>query len=196
MSMQPYFVEVFGTPEAGKTTAIKEVITSLTNNGNKVLYIQESAEVVPTQFPKNSIEAHIWMRLRTAQSVLLATFSQTDIVIADRRILDALFMNYLYFKQGKLSKTQLDAMQNFFTKLFPKPDLAIAFLTTPEEAISRRGGEGRIVTKEYIKKHNKAFISFCNIVEPHPILLDTTHLSADLVSQFTKVVIEKHFYNH
>lgn len=195
MNMQPYFVEILGTPESGKTTAIKEVISSLTNKGNKVLYIQESAEVVPTQFPKASMEAHLWMRLLTAQSILVSTFSKADIVIADRGILDALFMNYLYFKQGKLSKAQLDSLQTFFIELFPKPDLAIAFLTTPEEAIARRGGEGRIVTKEYIKKHNEAFISFCNSVEPHPILLDTTHLSADLVSQFTWVVIEKHFHN-
>lgn len=135
------------------------------------------------------------MRLLTAQSILVSTFSKADIVIADRGILDALFMNYLYFKQGKLSKAQLDALQTFFIELFPKPDLAIAFLTTPEEAIARRGGEGRIVTKDYIKSHNEAFINFCNMLDPSPILLETTYLPIDLVSQFTWVVIEKHFHN-
>ncbi len=67
MNIRPYFVEVLGTPEAGKTTTIKEVTASLSNKGIAVKYIQESAEIVPVEFVKGSIEAHLWMRLHTLQ---------------------------------------------------------------------------------------------------------------------------------
>ena len=150
MNLRPYRVEVLGTPEAGKTTTIKEVISSLDSKGYTVNYVRESAEVVPSEFTKGGIDAHIWMRLHTAQSLLLSYTSHADIVIADRGIIDTLFWDYLFFLRGQLSKSQCDAVNNFFESMGYLPDFVIIFTTSAEEAISRRGGEGRIVTKEFV----------------------------------------------
>ena len=88
------------------------------------------------------------MRLHTAQSLLQSYASNADITIADRGIIDTLFWDYLFFLQGKLSKSQCDTVNNFFTSLGYLPDFVIILTTSAEEAIARRGGEGRIVTKE------------------------------------------------
>ena len=33
-------------------------------------------------------------------------------------------------------------------------------MVTPEESIKRRGGEGRLVNKEYVRKYNEAYLKF------------------------------------
>lgn len=184
MNMRPYFVEVLGTPEAGKTTTIKEVISSLNSKGYNVKYIQESAEIVPIDFPKGSIEAHIWMRLHTAQEILLSSFSNSDIIIADRGILDTMFWNNLFFKQGKLAEEQLNTFNNFFNNLGFMPDFVIILSTSPEEALLRRGGEGRIVTKKFIENFNANLKSFSEKQITIPKLeIDTSNMSVETVSR-------------
>ena len=44
---KPFMVEFTGTPEAGKTTTIKNVANKLTNMGYRVSILQESAEKLP-----------------------------------------------------------------------------------------------------------------------------------------------------
>lgn len=192
MNMRPYFVEVLGTPEAGKTTTIKEVISSLTSKGYNVKYIQESAEIVPTEFPKASIEAHIWMRLHTAQEILLSSFSTFDIIIVDRGILDTMFWDYLFFKRDKLTEKQLSSVDNFFKNLGFMPDFVIILSTSPEEAILRRGGEGRIVTKKFIESFNTDLKSFSEKQITIPKLeIDTTNMSVETVSkQVEKAILQ------
>lgn len=114
MTIRPYLVEVLGTPEAGKTTAINGVISSLSGKGYKVQYIREAAEIVPEQLKKESGEAHIWMSLNVAQNIMNAKFSNADIVLIDRGILDILFWNDFHYKQGKMTKEQLNASNAFF----------------------------------------------------------------------------------
>lgn len=196
MNLRPYRVEVLGTPEAGKTTTIKEVISSLGHKGYNVKYVQESAEVVPSEFTKGSIDAHIWMRLHTAQSLLQSAVSGADIVIADRGIVDTLFWDHLFFLQGKLSKSQRDIVNSFFESLGYLPDFVIIFTTSAEEAIARRGGEGRIVTKEFVKHYNSNLETFCKESISIPKYeIDTTNLSVSEVKSRVENAILQHFNN-
>jgi thymidylate kinase len=195
MNIRPYFVEVLGTPEAGKTTTIKEVTASLSNKGIAVKYIQESAEIVPVEFVKGSIEAHLWMRLHTLQQILLASISNAEIVIVDRGILDTLFWDSLFFQTGKLSKSQLDSANNFFESFSFMPNLAIILTASPEEAIIRRGGEGRIVTKKFIENFNTALKTFCKEEISIPkVEIDTTMMSVKSVFESVENAINLHFH--
>ena len=196
MNLRPYRVEVLGTPEAGKTTTIKEVISSLDSKGYTVNYVRESAEVVPSEFTKGGIDAHIWMRLHTAQSLLHSYISHADIVIADRGIIDTLFWDYLFFLRGQLSKSQCDAVNNFFESLGYLPDFVIIFTTSAEEAIARRGGEGRIVTKEFVEHYNSTLEAFCRECISIPKYeIDTTNMPIDDVVSEIENIILQHFNN-
>lgn len=193
MNSRPYVVEVLGTPEAGKTTTIKEVISSLTTKGYNVKFIQESAEIVPQEFVKGSIEAHIWMRLHTAQDILHAYVSNAEIIIVDRGIVDTLFWNYLYFLKGQLSQKQRDSADSFFKNLEYIPDFVIILTTSPEEAIIRRGGEGRIVTKSFIEEYNSTLDAFFEKqVQISKYKFDTTGIPVETVISRVEQLILQH----
>lgn len=194
MTIRPYFVEVLGTPEAGKTTAIKGVISSLSRKGYTVQYIREAAEIVPEQFKKGSGEAHIWMGLNVAQNIMSAKFSNADIVLIDRGIFDILFWNDFHYKIGNLTQEQLNASNSFFKSFDLMPQLTIALTTEAEEAIRRRGGEGRIVTKAFLERYNQAFCEFCNEVIPDIIMLDTTNMTPSEVVEFMESTIRRYFH--
>ena len=181
--MRPYFVEVLGTPEAGKTSSIKSVKKSLILKGYSVCYIQEAAEVIPFQFPKGSLEAHLWMRLNVLQSILEARNSKTDIVICDRGIIDAFFWNQLYYEKGLLSARELDVFNEFVKSFNFMPQYAFILTTTPEEAIARRGGEGRLVTYDFICHFNHSLLNFCKQISLPHFIIDTTGVDKDNVAE-------------
>lgn len=194
MTIRPYFVEVLGTPEAGKTTAIKGVISSLSGKGYTVQYIREAAEIVPEQLKKGSGEAHIWMSFNVAQNIMTAKFSNADIVLIDRGIQDIIFWNDFHYKIGNLTQEQFNASNAFFKSFDLMPQLTIALTTEVEEAIHRRGGEGRIVTKAFLKQYNQAFCEFCNEVIPDTIMLDTTNMTPSEVVEFMESTIKRYFH--
>ena len=95
-SRKPYIVEFTGTPEAGKTTVINILHEALLQMGYKVKVFPESAENTPKIFPKNSLEAKLWMHFDTGKHVVEAPFlTDYDIVIFDRGSLDIKFWLYL-----------------------------------------------------------------------------------------------------
>lgn len=195
MNIQPYFVEILGTPEAGKTSSIQTVTNRLKANGYSVRYIQEAAELVPKQFDKTSIEAHLWIRLHVASEIVLAKVSNIDIVIIDRGIIDALFWNLLFFHKGALTSEQLKDCDNFFSSLNFNPDFVIGLTTSPEEAISRKGKEGKIVTVEFVRNFNKNFLLFMEDIEIPKIIMDTTLLKKDIVADYMYKLIISHYKN-
>ncbi len=191
MIIRPYVIEVLGTPEAGKTTVIKDLILSLSKKEYIVQYVRESAEITPKQLSNGSVEAQIWMKLHTAQEIFLATKSNVDIVLVDRGIIDTLFWDYLYFKKGELSHTQLDANIKFFQELNFLPNLAIILTTTAEEAIARRGGEGRIVTRKFIEDYNSSLLDFCKNISVSNVIYDTTNKEPKDVLLYIEHLIEQ-----
>ena len=189
--MRPFFVEMLGTPEAGKTSSIRSVINSLTYQGYSVSYIQEAAEVVPAQFSKKSIEGHLWIRLHVLQSILEKIYLPTQIILCDRGILDAMFWNQLYFEKGLMAESELKSFNEFIHAFHFMPQYAIVLTTTPEEALKRRGGKGRIVTYDFLCNFNQKLTSFCDSISVPHFVLDTTGMSKDDVAK----VIETNILN-
>lgn len=193
MERRPYFVEILGTPEAGKTTAIKELITSLASKGYDVQYIRESVEIVPSCFGKGSIEAHLWMKLHLAQELLVSSTSKNTIVIEDRGIIDTFFWDSLYIDNGSMSREQALTMDKFFQMLNLMPDIAIILSATPEESIRRRGGEGRIVTKEFVEHFNTLLFEYIKEISVPKFHIDTTNRSKENVVQTIESIILKNW---
>ena len=174
MNIRPFVVEFTGTPEAGKTTTIKQIIplleasSSVKQNGvyymkrAEVRYVREAAEVTPSCIPKGSFDANFWMRAHTVAELFeqLYNTSHNDIIIADRGIIDAQFFGYKFYAQGLCSKEEHESFISLIKNKTLLPDLLIYLKTSPEESIRRRGGEGRIVTLDWVKNYNDLFEEF------------------------------------
>ena len=180
---RPFLVEFLGTPEAGKTTTIKLLRNSLVSLGYNVDIIRESAEIVPSYFGKGSLDAHFWMRLTTARSILEALQGNADIVLLDRGTLDTIFWDYLFFKEHRLDESTRKHVDDFFTDIGLFPNLCIILHIPPELSIQRRGGEGRIVTKKFVEEFNDTLFEFASQIDQPQISIDTSSKPPDEIAQ-------------
>lgn len=189
MHTAPFTVEFLGTPEAGKTTVINRICSDCSKFA-KVTVLRESAEITPDFFEKGSIPAHFWMRLTTARGILEKKFSSipNELILVDRGIVDTIFWDHYFGKIGKLSAEEVTHANVFFQDLGLIPNLIVFLTTTPKESISRRGGEGRIVTLDFVSDFNTALSTFMKEVTIPVYHLDTTNLSKDEV--YSKVIQE------
>lgn len=168
----PFIVEFSGTPEAGKTTAIGTVANMLRSNGYKVVTLQESAESLPLEIPKGSFDANLWMHLRTQSELLKAVYTQSDIILADRGLIDSFFYGWKFEKEGKCSEEEYEKFKKMFWNELVS-DLFIALIVSPSVSIKRRGGEGRLVNQQYIENYNKMFLEYFNSVKAKKELIRT-----------------------
>lgn len=203
MNTRPFIVEFTGTPEAGKTTCIKSILCSLAEFLDaKICFIQESAELLPSKIPKGGISADLLMFSITLYKLLEGIYDESnDIIIIDRGIFDKCFFGYRFYNEHICSAEQYSFYKSlpFFSLL--SPDLVIHLSSCPEESIRRRGGEGRLVTFEWVKRYNFWFDKF---VSEHLedfsnmsfFSLDTTHLSKSEVAQITSNRIISAYNEH
>lgn len=71
---KPLMVEFTGTPEAGKTTAVRSDANKLQSLGYKVSVLQESAENLTSQeIPKGTWDANLWMHYQTQSGLIKAS---------------------------------------------------------------------------------------------------------------------------
>lgn len=183
MNLRPFIVEFTGTPEAGKTTTINKLIPLIEKNYKlNACYIQESAEIVPKVMPKGSFDANFWMRAITVAELLKQYYnSNNDLIIVDRGIVDSQFFGHKFFMEGKCSLEEFESYNSLINNPKLLPDFVIYLKTSPEEAVKRRGGEGRVVTADWIKNYNSLFDDYLSSVTSPVFAIDTTTLSEDEV---------------
>ena len=98
-------------------------------------------------------------------------------MLIDRGIIDSEFYGQKFLNDGLCTKAKYDEFKKMFLQHL-KPNLFIALMVTPEESVKRRGGEGRLVNKEYIRNYNEAYLKFFEtiIVNKHLIMTDNIEL--------------------
>lgn len=184
---KPFMVEFTGTPEAGKTTTINNVANKLVSIGYKVSILQESAERLPTDIPKGTWHANLWMHYQTLSGILQASYFQTDIILIDRGLIDSSFYGKKFLWEGICTETQYQKFrEQFIEDLFP--DFLIALTVSPEVAIKRRGGEGKLVNAEYLKRYNELFMRFYSALDCKKTLVDTAQLD---VYEMNSLIFQK-----
>ena len=188
---KPFLVEFSGTPEAGKTTAIRNVAKILESRGYKVIIQRESAEILPEEIPKGSFDANMWMHFMTQAELMKVMYSKADIILSDRGVMDTSCFAYKFFRENACTKEQYEQfLKMVLSDLFP--NLFIAFIVSPKEAIRRRGGEGRIVNEKYVRNYNNIFIEYYNNVCIPKMLFTTDHIDAEnLAKMIAKILVEK-----
>ena len=209
MSMQshygPFTVEFLGTPEAGRTSAIKKTRKELSKITN-VRVLQEAVTTIPdifeTQEYKKSMESHFWMRLTMVAKLLELQCSgkSNDILLVDRGLIDSFCWNYYFAEKGEIPNEVALRYHSLMQNILNFPDLVIYLKTTPEEAVRRHGGEGEIVTSRFISDFEKAINTFLRFPplraytnDPVPVFtLDTTGFDKEEISKivYSKIISE------
>lgn len=172
VSRKPFMVEFSGTPEAGKTTTINTVANIMRNANHRVIVLRESAESLPDEIAKGTFQANMWMHFITQAGLLKAVHADADIALIDRGIVDSEFYGQKFLLEGGCSKDEYEEFERTFLQCL-KPDLFITLMVTPEEAIKRRGGEGRLVNREYVRKYNEAYLKYFRTVQYPKELINT-----------------------
>lgn len=192
---KPYIVEFTGTPEAGKTTVINIIHETLLQMGYKVKKYPESAEKTPKIFPKNALESKLWMNFDTAKHILEAPFlTDYDIVIFDRGSLDRIFWLYLDSVYNPEFVYKVASSTEILNE-YP-PDLLIALYVSESESIRRRGGEGRIVTRDFVTSYNRLLKSFINSLGIDKVVVSTDNKPIEEVVKTVKDSILEHYKSH
>lgn len=153
----PFMVEFTGTPEAGKTTCIQDVTRMLEADNLKVSYVRESAEDIPKSLDRMSFDLHLFMRLNTVMSIIRNSYeTQCDILLIDRGILDGIFFTKKFIEDKPDWACECNGLITMLDSLnFLLPSVSLILSCSPKVAIERKGGEGRIVTHEFIANYNK-----------------------------------------
>lgn len=108
----PFIIEVLGTPNAGKTTAIYTFETILSRTGIRHKVIYEAAEHCIIR-KKLSPEYNIWTLSETINQLLEVQDSDIDLVICERGLMDALCWFQLYYHDNLLTEDEYDNLANF-----------------------------------------------------------------------------------
>lgn len=191
ISKSPFMVEFSGTPEAGKTTTINMVSNILRSKDYNVLILRESAESLPKEIEKGTFHANMWMHFITQAGILRYFHSDADIVLIDRGLVDSEFYGQKFLEEGGCTKEEYDEFEKTFLK-YLKPDLFITLTVSPDEAIKRRGGEGRLVNREYVRNYNELFLNFFEKVELKKELIETDKMDIYEVGRTVLDIIFKH----
>ena len=192
VSRKPFMVEFSGTPEAGKTTTINTVANIMRNANYRVIVLRESAESLPDEIAKGTFQANMWMHFITQAGLLKAVYADADIALIDRGIVDSEFYGQKFLSEGSCSKDEYEEFERTFLQCL-KPDLFITLMVTPEEAIKRRGGEGRLVNREYVRKYNEAYLKYFRTVQYPKELINTEMKEPSEVSKQVSDIILNYY---
>lgn len=192
VSRKPFMVEFSGTPEAGKTTTINTVANIMRNANYRVIVLRESAESLPDEIAKGTFQANMWMHFITQAGLLKAVHADADIALIDRGIVDSEFYGQKFLLDGGCSKDEYEEFERTFLQCL-KPDLFITLMVTPEEAIKRRGGEGRLVNREYVRKYNEAYLKYFRKVQYPKELINTEMKEPSEVSKQVSDIILNYY---
>lgn len=185
---RPFFIELTGSPSAGKTTTITELDKFFRRMGFRVLRPQEGAEVIrhiERTTPLYNIRTGLYaLSLLVDESV----GHRYDIVIFDRCIFDAYCWMMYWLEKGKLSGEEQNLIQNFFLSRFwtKNIDAAYFFVCDPEEAmrrelkiaLSKKLGEttNPETIRVLVERYHRAY-SQLKGKHPQLSLLDTTKMT-------------------
>jgi thymidylate kinase len=182
---QPFFIELAGTPRAGKTTVLTTLVGMLRDRDLQVETVDESANDCP--IPDKCHPAfNVWTFCTTLTRVLAAQHTGTDVVLIDRGIVDAACWMDWYRATGCLTIDEHRAIETFVVHpLWARTmNLVLVMKADPAVAMQRDGaGEagrspGQIVNLDTLGQFNASVDRVHDRFSRHyPLVsLDTTRM--------------------
>ncbi len=193
----PFIIEVLGTPNSGKTTAIQTFEKILKRNNIKYKIIYEVAGRCKIK-NKLSPDFNLWTMTETMKQLLEIFNSNYDIVICERGLLDTICWCDLFLKENKILKDEYENIVNFvLLNRFTKNICYSYIIKCSVDASMKRENlddlldiKGSIVNETILKKYNdslecvsKKYVSNFQKIEE----MDTSNM--------TQIEINKSFVN-
>lgn len=184
--------EVLGTPDSGKTTALKSLSSLLKEMNIPSEFIIETRG--KDLFPKSmrgSLDYNIMVGAITC-SRIQETLSHTnaEIVLVDKGYVDYLFWVQYYLASGKCTKKEADEASNLYGDMGVVPNRIIGFTCSPEVAAIRCKDPVETRTVQ-VSKHNDAFLAFFNSWNrTQKSLIDTSFMTkSEVLGELSHIVL-------
>lgn len=164
-----FVIEFAGTPKSGKSTSVEATRHFFVRHGFRVHVLSERASLCPIPM-KGHLFFNTWCATSMLAELLANIETETDIVIVDRGLFDALAWMTLQSQRGELTADEVNTIESFLLleRWRTLVDLVVAMNVTPEEAISRENSQ-RVSPKPG---------SIMN-VEVLGAIADSVHIAAD-----------------
>jgi len=197
----PFVIEVLGTPNSGKTSAIQTFEKILKRNGIKHKIIYEAASRCKIK-NKLSPEFNLWTLNDTIKQLLEAYSESYDIVVCERGLLDSICWHELYYRDNNLTDQEFRKIRDYILlKRFTKPISCCYIMKCSVQTSIKRENlsglldtTGTIVNDIVLPKYNAALTAckenyggnFGGIIE-----LDTSETpQTDINSYFISSILE------
>ena len=123
------------------------------------------------------------MNVLTLKHLIEAPYQDYDIILFDRGAVDRIFWIYLDLLYNDFSLEKDISLELFFKEYLP--DYLIIFKVSIEEALRRRGGEGHIVTRNFLNDYNRLLNTFINSIKINKSIICTDNMNIEEVLNVT-----------
>jgi predicted NUDIX family phosphoesterase/thymidylate kinase len=144
---RPFVIEFAGTPKSGKTTSVETIRHFLSRHGFRVHVLAERAAVCPIPM-KGHLFFNTWCATSMLAELLANIEADTDIIIVDRGLFDALVWLALQERRGELTGDEARKIESFLLleRWCTLTDLVVVMAVSAEEALARENRQ-RITQK-------------------------------------------------
>jgi thymidylate kinase/predicted NUDIX family phosphoesterase len=158
---RPYFVELAGTPKAGKTTALHVLDRFLKSCGYRVDQMRERAADCPIAM-KGHFFFNTWTTTTMLASMIESLESKADVVLLDRGVFDALVWLEMQSQEHQISPEERQVFREFvlLDRWRALTDLTVVLRVSPAEAVSRENKDllldrtGSIMEPRFLERYN------------------------------------------
>lgn len=184
---RPFFVEITGTPDAGKSTMIEKVDDALRKLGLRVYTPNEGAREI-RYIPRTTPLYNLRTGLYALEKLIDLSHSHLyDIVIFERCIFDAYCWMEYWYRKNMLNATMRNHYQSFFLHCLHSQLIDVACIVTCDVSVAiKRNLEnaaldifGETSNPQSVEKLVNIFTeSYINLSPRYPQLrhFDTTHI--------------------
>ena len=150
-------VELTGTPKSGKTTCVQALKKTFEKEGIPFEIRRETAEYNPIS--KTSKDYNTWMVMELFKNTIEDIEGQGKIVIYDRGIWDRKFWLEHANKTGIMSIRDIKSLNSLYNLSVVEDydPILIAFRTSPELSIKRKGRESTHINMKSLSSYNEVF---------------------------------------
>lgn len=142
-----FVMEFAGTPKSGKSTSVEAIRHFFTRHDFRVHVLSERAADCPIPM-KGHLFFNTWCAASMLAELLANVETETDLIIIDRGLFDALVWLTLQRRRGELTQPEAEIIESFLLldRWRTLIDLAIVMSVEADEALARESGP-RITSK-------------------------------------------------
>jgi predicted NUDIX family phosphoesterase len=144
---RPFVIEFAGTPKSGKSTSVEAIRHFFARHGCRVHILAERAALCPIPM-KGHLFFNTWCACSMLAELLANVEAETDIILIDRGVFDALVWLTLQEQRGELTDTEARTIEQFLLldRWRSLIDLAVVMSVPAEDAMARENSQ-RITSK-------------------------------------------------